>query len=130
MREELLSKGTKILDFILETLKQGKGLVVEQAPDIVKELLQYFYVDNLFTIIAGAVFFVISIFIIYKCYKHINSEDFDCDSFKSGSSIVLIILAVVSIIISPIFIYHSSKELIQIKYAPRIYLIYKITKGE
>ena len=105
----------QLSEFLLETLKETKGLVVEQAPDYVRQMLEYASFEATVCVVA---FFILLLFSIYLLYKAIKKNTGD-----------LMLIAFFGVILSCVCFVGSGLDLYKIKYAPKVYLMEKIYKS-
>lgn len=143
MEKELMSKGNEILDFILKTLQQGKDFVLEQAPDVVKQLLRYSEIETKINIITDIMILIICLIFIYFCIKMLKSvickknKDVDYDNYEdltevgiakvSISSIILFFSSIIFILTLNCDLLQDYKKYLQITKTPKAYLIYNLT---
>lgn len=143
MNKELLSKGNEVLDFILITLQQGKDFVLEQAPDIVRQMIEYLIIDIKIDMIIDLIILLICVFFSYfssKMLKNIiekkNEIDYEEDNELSGVGFTKTIISSIILSFSIIFfltnlntsLLPNYKKYLQITRTPKAYLIYSLTK--
>ena len=111
---EILKKG-------LETAEKTGNFIVEQAPDLIRQLLIWKTVEYSVYVILG----ISLIIYFYRWTKKVSkemkeNEDYFMDSFAN----ILIAIGQLSLlIIGMMLIAENLQDLIQIVFAPRIYLI-------
>ena len=115
---EILKKG-------LETAEKTGNFIVEQAPDLIKQLLIWKTVEYSIYVIMG-----ISLIIYFyrwtkKVSKEIkeNEDDFEDYLMGSVSNIFIAIGQMTILIVGVLLISENLHSLIQIVFAPKIYLI-------
>lgn len=108
--------------FALETLKDTKDFVLEQAPLVVQELYAWHLTSSIIWVVVTAI--VLGI-LVPKMIEFFKDYEYDLEEDKEGWGVFLVITNLVSI---AIFTYNLFKML-QILIAPKLYLIEYITKG-
>ncbi len=115
---EILKKG-------LETAEKTGNFIVEQAPDLIRQLLIWKTVEYSVYVILG----ISLIIYFYRWTKKVskemkeNEDDFE-DYFTDSFANILIAIGQLSLlIIGMILIAENLQDLIQIVFAPKIYLI-------
>lgn len=110
---------------LLQYLNSIESFTKEQVPSFVNEILTYNYYCSLIWLITSLVLIPLFVFVVYLCFKynkkhsHIYFNNPLTEVFVPAVSIfVLIVLLVGSI--------DSGVTLIQIKYAPKLYLMKQI----
>ena len=110
---EILKKG-------LEAAEKTGNFVVEQAPDLIQQLIVWKTCEYIFWILISIAF----LFSVYKWHKSAMKryDDFDgfCDKIEF---FIYCIYAIVVILIFGIALFNSFFNLIQILLAPKIWLI-------
>ena len=115
---EILKKG-------LETAEKTGNFIVEQAPDLIRQLLIWKTVEYSVYVILG----ISLIIYFYRWAKKVskemkeNEDDFE-DYFMDSFANILITIGQLSLLITGIIlIAENLQDLIQIVFAPKIYLI-------
>ena len=115
---EILKKG-------LETAEKTGNFIVEQAPDLIRQLLIWKTVEYSVYVILG----ISLIIYFYRWTKKVskemkeNEDDFE-DYFMDSIANILIAIGQLSLLITGIIlIAENLQDLIQIVFAPKIYLI-------
>lgn len=115
---EILKKG-------LETAEKTGNFIVEQAPDLIRQLLIWKTVEYSVYVILG----ISLIIYFYRWTKKVskemkeNEDDFE-DYFMDSFANILIAIGQLSLlIIGMMLIAENLQDLIQIVFAPKIYLI-------
>lgn len=115
---EILKKG-------LETAEKTGNFIVEQAPDLIRQLLIWKTVEYSVYVILG----ISLIIYFYRWTKKVskemkeNEDDFE-DYFMDSFANILIAIGQLSLLITGIIlIAENLQDLIQIVFAPKIYLI-------
>ena len=115
---EILKKG-------LETAEKTGNFIVEQAPDLIRQLLIWKTVEYSVYVILG----IYLIIYFYRWTKKVskemkeNEDDFE-DYFMDSFANILIAIGQLSLLITGIIlIAENLQDLIQIVFAPKIYLI-------
>lgn len=143
MNKSLEEKANKLLDLLIDGIEKGADLASSEAPKILEEYLTYFYIQQIpiFGIIGVLVSFILAL-IIFKMYKHyenirIQNKDkwSSARSFvdEMGDGVVFVYFLCIAaslflIFISTLDIAGSVSNMLQIKHAPKAYLIEKIRK--
>lgn len=115
---EILKKG-------LETAEKTGNFIVEQAPDLIKQLLIWKTVEYSIYVIMG----ISLIIYFYRWTKKVskemkeNEDDFEDYFMDSVSSIFIAIGQMIILIVGVLLISENLHSLIQIVFAPKIYLI-------
>ena len=115
---EILKKG-------LETAEKTGNFIVEQAPDLIRQLLIWKTVEYSVYVILGISLIIYFYRWIKKVSKEMkeNEDDFE-DYFMDSFANILIAIGQLSLlIIGMILIAENLQDLIQIVFAPKIYLI-------
>ena len=115
---EIIKKG-------LETAEKTGNFIVEQAPDLIRQLLIWKTVEYSVYVILG----ISLIIYFYRWTKKVskemkeNEDDFE-DYFMDSFANILITIGQLSLLITGIIlIAENLQDLIQIVFAPKIYLI-------
>ena len=115
---EILKKG-------LETAEKTGNFIVEQAPDLIRQLLIWKTVEYSVYVILG----ISLIIYFYRWTKKVskemkeNEDDFE-DYFMDSFANILITIGQLSLLIAGIILIDENlQDLIQIVFAPKIYLI-------
>lgn len=113
-----MNKYQELLNFILQTLKEGKGLVIDNMPQIAKEIIHYQTIETSMLAIIFIALFIITIIafiVLIKVFK----EDEDV---RFGISFIFII----ALSIIGACSVANVKKLIKIKTAPTVVIIEEI----
>lgn len=112
----------QLLSLITESLSQGKDFVLEQAPLIAQEIVQYGRVTKPITTVACAIAVIFCFVIINRGFKTIkNAGKYeDCEIFKGSCYIVSGGLTGGCFIVG---FCQSLQECILVWFAPRLYII-------
>ena len=81
MSEELLNDA---LRGVMETVRETKDFVLEQAPEIVQQLVTYHYIYSLCCVLAGVLFILLSVSLIgYGVFNGIKCrwDDKKCEKY-------------------------------------------------
>ena len=116
---EILKKG-------LEVAEKSGNFVIEQAPDLVKQLITYKTVETSISVLIE----ITLMYLIFRYFKYLykkNNEDSDFISDNGFHIGGILILSGVAIFMFFVFINDISK-LIQLIFAPKIYLLEYIAK--
>ena len=115
---EILKKG-------LETAEKTGNFIVEQAPDLIRQLLIWKTVEYSVYVILG----ISLIIYFYRWTKKVskemkeNEDDFEDYFMYSFANILIAIGQLSLLIIGMMLIAENLQDLIQIVFAPKIYLI-------
>lgn len=117
MNEEITKK-------LIEYIQMTEKFVYEQAPEIIRELLIYKYYSNLFGMIIYILLFCFFAYVFI--YKYFNPEYDDSQYITSRSLMTSLISGIICIIlfVSLIICFES---FMQIKYAPKLYILEYLT---
>jgi hypothetical protein len=120
-------KAIKIMDFILNTLQTTKDFVIEQAPDVVRQMLNY----DLINCITWMFVFIFIIIVGILLFKPLKKFAYKYNDESDGVSFIPIILVTITTFICGMIfltnLYDKTSTILQIKYTPKAYLIYKLT---
>ena len=116
---EILKKG-------LEAAEKSGNFVIEQAPDLVKQLITYKTVETSICVLIEIT--LMYLIVIYFKYLHKkNNEDSSFIEVNSFHIVGMLISLVVAIFMFIVFI-NDISNLIQLIFAPKIYLLEYIAK--
>ena len=116
---EILKKG-------LEVAEKSGNFVIEQAPDLVKQLITYKTVETSICVLIE----ITLMYLIFRYFKYLykkNNEDSDFIIYDEFHIIGMIITSLMGIFLFFAFITDIS-NLIQLIFAPKIYLLEYIAK--
>ena len=116
---EILKKG-------LEAAEKSGNFVIEQAPDLVKQLITYKTVETSICVLIEITLMYL-IFIYFKYLYKKNNEDSDFIPENAFHGVGIIITSLMGIFLFFAFITDIS-NLIQLIFAPKIYLLEYIAK--
>ena len=116
---EILKKG-------LEAAEKSGNFVIEQAPDLVKQLITYKTIETSICVLIEITLMYL-IFIYFKYLYKKNNEDSDFIIYDEFHIIGMIITSLMGIFLFFAFITDIS-NLIQLIFAPKIYLLEYIAK--
>ena len=111
---EIIKKG-------LEAAEKSENFVIEQAPDLVKQLITYKTVETSICVLIE----ITLMYLIFRYFKYLykkNNEDSDFISDNEFHIIGMIITSLMGIFLFFAFITDIS-NLIQLIFAPKIYLL-------
>jgi hypothetical protein len=108
----------QLLQFVTDTLKDGKDFTVEQAPKVVQEFLRWYTAESIFWIVLwlvlGAIWWVVS----DKIAKAIEVAD-DAED----AAVAKLVMRIGGAIIVAIIVGNNAYCLVKVTVAPRIVLI-------
>ena len=116
---EILKKG-------LEVAENSGNFVIEQAPDLVKQLITYKTVETSICVLIE----ITLMYLIFRYFKYLykkNNEDSDFIPENAFHGVGIIITSLMGIFLFFVFITDIS-NLIQLIFAPKIYLLEYIAK--
>ena len=116
---EILKKG-------LEAAEKSGNFVIEQAPDLVKQLITYKTVETSICVLIEITLMYL-IFIYFKYLYKKNNEDSDFIPENAFHGVGIIITSLMGIFLFFVFI-NDISNLIQLIFAPKIYLLEYIAK--
>lgn len=119
LKTQLLQQATDVISFVKDTAKNGADLVKEQAPILIKEILNYNLCADILRIIFPWIIVIILACVWKKSYDKIESAD---DGFAFISSISGMLMVVMTIFAMIIF-FVNALDLIKIIFAPRLYML-------
>ena len=111
---EILKKG-------LEVAEKSGNFVIEQAPDLVKQLITYKTIETSICVLIE----ITLMYLIFRYFKYLYKKNNENSDFISDNGLhvgAIIITFVLSIFLFFVFIYDIS-NLIQLIFAPKIYLL-------
>ena len=111
---EILKKG-------LEAAEKSGNFVIEQAPDLVKQLITYKTVETSICVLIEITLMYL-IFIYFKYLYKKNNEDSDFIPENAFHGVGIIITSLMGIFLFFVFI-NDISNLIQLIFAPKIYLL-------
>ena len=104
----------------LEVAEKTGNFVVEQAPDLIQQLIVWKTCEYIFWILISIAF----LFSIYKWYKSAMKRYDDLDNFIDETEfLAFFTYSITVILILGIALFHSFFNLLQILLAPKIWLI-------
>ncbi len=112
MSEKLEQLGTQALQDLLTNMTQAKAFVLEQAPDVVREIVLLGRIQNTAEVMASLVFFVFALFLLFKGIKEQEEPFFMLGAFLSMGGIFLTMIS------------FSNAALVW--FAPKLYVIKEI----
>ena len=116
---EILKKG-------LEAAEKSGNFVIEQAPDLVKQLITYKTVETSICVLIE----ITLMYLIFRYFKYLykkNNEDSDFIPENAFHGVGIIITSLMGIFLFFVFI-NDISNLIQLIFAPKIYLLEYITQ--
>ena len=116
---EILKKG-------LEVAEKSGNFVIEQAPDLVKQLITYKTIETSICVLIE----ITLMYLIFRYFKYLykkNNEDSDFISDNEFHIAGMIITLLIGIFLFFVFI-NDISNLIQLIFAPKIYLLEYIAK--
>ena len=116
---EILKKG-------LEVAEKSGNFVIEQAPDLVKQLITYKTIETSISVLIE----ITLMYLIFRYFKYLykkNNEDSDFISDSEFHIAGIVITSLIGIFSFLAFIIEIS-NLIQLIFAPKIYLLEYIAK--
>ena len=111
---EILKKG-------LEVAEKSGNFVIEQAPDLVKQLITYKTVETSICVLIE----ITLMYLIFRYFKYLYKKTNENSDFISDNGLhvgAIIITSALIIFLFFVFIYDIS-NLIQLIFAPKIYLL-------
>lgn len=111
---EILKKG-------LEAAEKSGNFVIEQAPDLVKQLITYKTVETSICVLIE----ITLMYLIFRYFKYLykkNNEDSDFIPENAFHGVGIIITSLMGIFLFFVFI-NDISNLIQLIFAPKIYLL-------
>lgn len=111
----------KLLKLLTDSIEQGKDFVLEQAPDVVQQLLLYKRIEYTFYAVLFTLIMAVVIYVAVKGFNVCMSKT-DTDSL----SIILAICGISTIIIVPILC-GLIPRLIMVYVTPKVFLLEYLT---
>ena len=121
MSEEIKENISELLEFVNQT----KDFAVEQAPLLIKELIQFTIYESIFNLVTVAligVTFIICGYLVKRNWDYLYEKDWGAVIMPVGMIAIVIYMTVGSILT-----YESTSNLIKANYAPRLLIIEKLT---
>ena len=116
MNEELLNEA---LTSVFESVVTSKEFVLEQAPEVIHQLLLY-------TAISKSVLVVLGLFCIFISYKAVfvwsNQEPTSCGQW-SGNKCIAVMLGGFTSVLSSVMVITQGMVLLKALIAPKLYLL-------
>lgn len=116
LAEKAVNIGDKLLDKIVEYAGQTEAFVKDQVPDYIQQLLEFEFMWGVVAMSAALFFFLWGVFIVIVCMfgdKKINDEACSFALLYTLGSTALLIICVLS----------YGKDVVKIKYAPKVYIM-------
>ncbi len=114
------NEAERLLKIIADNLEQGKEFVVEQAPDVLQQLILWQKVESLLALCFCACLFLIGTLVFYKNIKIINKAKTIDDV---ASSVIIVTLSGVVSIFSFVFIPVTIQAYLVVWIAPKVFII-------
>lgn len=113
MKETWNDLGMETVKKLIEQLGAAKGFVMEQAPDVLKQMVYYGIVSNGFYCFLASLVFSIC---LYYGIKTAKKENPACLGFFLTSAVAVFVFAV------------NIDNLLKASFAPKLYLIQELSK--
>lgn len=107
----------ELANVVKDMLVEGKGFILEQAPDIIQQLILFKRIEFTFMTIAFVLGFIVFIVIGLWSVYQLN----DCGS--EGWVIGVIVSTVALLIMTPLFVFVVVPQMIMVWFAPKVYLL-------
>jgi hypothetical protein len=124
MNEETVNLANDALKSLIESATQTKDFVIDQAPDIINQLLYWKFFENLILGIIPLVLVLISLMIVLICSRDFAKNMYEDDiSLKSVIFIISTVIGVGGLIGFITGGFSSLMTALQIYIAPKIFLV-------
>jgi len=124
MNEETVNLANDALKSLIESATQTKDFVIDQAPDIINQLLYWKFFENLILGIIPLVLVLISLMIVLICSRDFVKNMYEDDiSLKSVIFIISTVIGVGGLIGFITGGFSSLMTALQIYIAPKIFLV-------
>lgn len=125
MNGEILKQILPIIEQTKEGIAKGIEIAQQQTPDLINQLLRWQFAKHLFWVILGFSMFLICLILIKIIIKISEKEDFDFAEPSSSFIVAFIWVIIIGLgtLLSLISYPYNVLTLIQIKIAPKIYLL-------
>ena len=124
MNEETVNLANDALKSLIESATQTKDFVIDQAPDIINQLLDWKFFENLILGIIPLVLVLISLMIVLICSRDFAKNMYEDDiSLKSVIFIISTVIGVGGLIGFITGGFSSLMTALQIYIAPKIFLV-------
>lgn len=137
MNEQLEQKGIEFLTWLLETIKQTKDVVVDKAPEVVRQLLEYRIIEHLTAVIITFIISLVSIPLVIHFFKLMNKNRYETrNAYHDAGDLtskglyfqfLVWVFTIFSIISMGVFI-GNLVTLLQIYLTPYAYLIHQFIR--
>ena len=123
MNELLKEKATESLIDIIDSVTEVKDFAIEQAPDVVRQLLTWEFTFSLINFLAGVLCLTVSIVVLVVTFKNGSKKGWtDSGDFIRASLALGLVLSVL-FFITGICVAASCLTWLQIAIAPKLFLI-------
>ena len=112
----------QISEFILSTLGETKAFVVEQAPEVIQQVLGYNMAMAILGMIGGFLLSCLSIWLYKKGESIVSNEEYVKQRDWDDLPHIIVPCAVTGLISFPLFLFPLS-EFIHIYFYPKAYLL-------
>jgi hypothetical protein len=119
--ETIQSLSVEAFKLLLNNITNMKDFVIEQAPDICKQILAFGFVSNIVYITLCVLIIAMSLYVIKYITKDLNLEKSHNDENDGICFFTLVLCGI--IVISFGIMIKDILELLKIYYAPKLYLI-------
>jgi hypothetical protein len=119
MNEALVAKAEEAMVGVLDTFIKAKDFAIEQAPDVIQQLLVWKTCYHVVYLVLGAAMLLSLIKMIPVCNKAWKDPKNTSDFVGVGSTLYVACIGFIGFLV---FFYHLEK-LLQITLAPKIWLI-------
>lgn len=118
----------KVLEKALAVAEKTGNFVVEQAPDVVQQLIVYNTVINVFWTLLGVLLLFLSPYLVGRSFKfHRDSRNYDLNSVTRGEAAVKSGItaggAVLSAFMGGIFFIANFSDTMKLLFAPKVWLL-------
>lgn len=113
-------KLNSLFEYLLTVVKSTEQFVLAQAPDLVKEIINFNLVVSAVLFAVATIFFVVFLTVAYRCTKAAVKET-DYSAFE-GYTFAIVMSLVISLI-SGVVMYGKLYIIINIITAPKLYLL-------
>ncbi len=114
----------RLTGFLLDTLKETKGFVAEQAPDFVRQMLEYAAFDAKMGMAFWIVMSLFGVFLLYKALTYKNEY-----SRSSDGIFGCILLGIILFVFGLFGTVNNFTTLKKIQIAPKVYIMEKISEA-
>lgn len=119
--------GKELATELLKIVKNTKDFVVEQAPDVVRQLVQWKIYENTLCILFAGGFIAMCVWALLKLKAKVEAKDsrYDWNDPECGMPAIMLIIGGLTL---TVWLCDSAFELVKVGFAPKIFLLEYLAK--